>query len=95
MTRHNPDALSQILARLESLTPLIALHRDALDRERRLPPTLMAALAEAGLFRLWIPRKLGGCELSPLDFATVVEAAARGLDRVPPRRERGAIPLRE
>ncbi|WGR91548.1 hypothetical protein MTX20_24390 [Bradyrhizobium sp. ISRA435] len=33
-------------------------------------------LAEAGLFRLYLPRSLGGPEFSPLDFMTIVEAAS-------------------
>jgi alkylation response protein AidB-like acyl-CoA dehydrogenase len=32
---------------------------------------------KAGLFRLLLPRRLGGPELSPADFTMVVEAAAR------------------
>src|SRR4030095_4172288 len=35
------------------------------------------ALAEAGLFRLYTPRTLGGFEVDPLTFYRVVEALAR------------------
>jgi hypothetical protein len=31
------------------------------------------ALAEAGLFRLWLPSAMGGPELSPAEFMQVVE----------------------
>jgi alkylation response protein AidB-like acyl-CoA dehydrogenase len=34
------------------------------------------ALAEAGLFRLWLPVAMGGPELPPLEFLRVVEAAS-------------------
>jgi alkylation response protein AidB-like acyl-CoA dehydrogenase len=70
----NPTAT--MLDRLRALAPLVAEHRDAIERDGRLPPALFAALAEAGLFRLWLPSALGGAELSPLDFLDVVEAAA-------------------
>jgi indole-3-acetate monooxygenase len=61
---------------LRGLAPLVAEHRATFDRDRRLPDVVFNALADAGLFRLWLPRALGGPELSPLDFMQVVEAAA-------------------
>ncbi len=65
-----------LVATVQRLAPLIAEHREAIDRERRLPQPLFAALAEAGLFRLWLPRAIGGPQLSPVEFMEVVEAAA-------------------
>jgi alkylation response protein AidB-like acyl-CoA dehydrogenase len=64
------------VAALTAMAPLIAAHREAFDRERRMPDAVFAALADAGLFRLWLPKALGGPELSPLEFMTVVEAAS-------------------
>src|SRR3954469_4620786 len=58
------------------LAPVIAEHRAAFDSERRLPDAVFNALADAGLFRLWLPKALGGPELSPDDFMTVVETAS-------------------
>lgn len=40
-----------------------------------MPDPVFEALADAGLFRLWLPKGLRGPELSPLEFMTVVEAA--------------------
>jgi indole-3-acetate monooxygenase len=70
------DRITNFLERLHDLKPLIAARRDAFDRDRRLPDDVFAALADAGLFRLWLPRSLGGTELSPHEFMDVVEAAA-------------------
>lgn len=64
------------LARVTALAPVVATHRAALEQERRLPDALYDAIAQAGLLRLWLPRALGGPELSPHDFMDVVEAAA-------------------
>ena len=61
---------------LRGLAPLVAEHQAAMDRERRLPDVVFDALADAGLFRLWLPRSLGGPELDPFEFMEVVEAAA-------------------
>jgi alkylation response protein AidB-like acyl-CoA dehydrogenase len=66
----------EYLKSIEALAPLVASHRDSFDQERRLPDCIFNALADAGLFRLWLPEALGGPQLSPFDFMTVVEAAA-------------------
>jgi indole-3-acetate monooxygenase len=73
---NEPDRASRILETVHSLGPLLTAQRDDFDRERRLPGPAFAALAEAGLFRLWLPQALGGPELSPFDFMRVVEAAS-------------------
>ena len=65
-----------IIARVRALAPLVDQHRASFDTERRLPEPLFDAIAEAGLFKLWLPRIFGGLELTPLDFVDVVEAAA-------------------
>ncbi|QPF82564.1 acyl-CoA dehydrogenase family protein [Bradyrhizobium genosp. L] len=64
------------LAALDRLAPLIAEQRPQFDRDRRLSDPVFQALAEAGMFRLYLPKALGGPEFSPLDFMTIVEAAA-------------------
>lgn len=68
--------VSDYLEAIERLAPLIAGHRAAFDSERRLPDAVFNALADAGLFRLWLPEALGGPQLSPGDFMTVVEAVS-------------------
>jgi alkylation response protein AidB-like acyl-CoA dehydrogenase len=70
------DPARRMIEALQALTPLIAGRRGEFDSERRLPDAIFAALAEAGLFRLWLPQALGGLELSPVDFMRVVEAAS-------------------
>jgi alkylation response protein AidB-like acyl-CoA dehydrogenase len=61
---------------IERLASLVAEHRAAFDQDRRLPDVVFRALADAGLFRLWLPAALGGPELSPVEFMSVVEAAS-------------------
>src|SRR6266567_865085 len=71
-----PDRLSGMLEAIRRLAPLIAAARDDFDRSRRLPDAVFRALAEAGLFRLWLPSALDGPELSPVEFMQVVETAS-------------------
>jgi alkylation response protein AidB-like acyl-CoA dehydrogenase len=65
------------LERAHRLAPLIADSLDEIERGRRLPPPLVAALHEAGMFRLLLPRGLGGVELDPPTFVRVTESLAR------------------
>ena len=69
-------ALSDLLGALGDIAPLVHERRDAFDKLRRLPDDVFAAMADAGLFRLWLPRAVGGPELSPVEFMQVVEAAS-------------------
>ena len=50
---------------------------DRIDDERRLPPDLAADMADKGLFRLLVPRSLGGHELDFLDYLAIVDVFAR------------------
>jgi len=68
--------VSEYLAAIEQLAPLVRQQRHAFDEQRRIPDQVFGVLAKAGLFRLYLPKTLGGPELSPFDFMTVVEAAS-------------------
>jgi alkylation response protein AidB-like acyl-CoA dehydrogenase len=70
------SGVSEYLAAVHRLAPLIREQRSSFDRERRIPEAVFAALADAGLFRLYLPKTLGGPELSPFDFMRIVEAAS-------------------
>ena len=76
MLARTPDGIAHYLGALEQLAPLVAQHRATFDQDRRLPHVVCNALADAGLFRLWLPEALGGPELSAHEFMTVVEAAS-------------------
>lgn len=61
---------------LRQLSDAVAQQRSDFDTAGQLPDDLFRKLAAIGLFRLWLPRALGGAELSALDFMDVVEEAA-------------------
>ncbi|MGE0859180.1 MAG: acyl-CoA dehydrogenase family protein [Gammaproteobacteria bacterium] len=69
--------LEQHLASVARLAPLIAEHAADAERERRLPQPIVRAMTEAGLFRLYVPHSLGGSQLSPLEFAEILESLSR------------------
>src|SRR5579871_1317321 len=60
-----------------ALAPLIRAHADEIERERRLPPVVVQAMAEADLFRMLVPAYLGGPETDLPTFARAVEEIAR------------------
>ena len=68
-TANPPD----IVAAAQALRPQIAAARDEIEESRRLPPALIAAMDQAGLFRIYVPRSLGGPETDPLTAFRAVE----------------------
>ena len=64
-------------ARVRELMPLMEASAGDIERGRELPPDLVDALIEAGLFRLLLPRSLGGAELLPAQYVPIVEDIAK------------------
>lgn len=65
------------LSRARELAPLITASAGEGERLRRLPDALVAALLDAGLYRLLLPRALEGAELDPATFVRVLEEVSR------------------
>jgi len=59
------------------LAPDIRARAAEIERERTLPPDLAERLAQAGLFRSLLPRRLGGLELAPAEALASMETIAR------------------
>jgi alkylation response protein AidB-like acyl-CoA dehydrogenase len=58
------------------LTEQIRAASDEIERGRRLPPGIAAAMTDAGVFGMAMPRAWGGPELDPLTQFRVIEALA-------------------
>ncbi|HEV2301903.1 MAG TPA: acyl-CoA dehydrogenase family protein [Stellaceae bacterium] len=71
-----PDG-RELLGRARALGPALAAAAEEIERRRELPEPIVAALAEAGLFHLLLPRSLGGAELPPDEYVPVVEEIAK------------------
>jgi alkylation response protein AidB-like acyl-CoA dehydrogenase len=66
----------ELLAAARALGPEIREHAAEGESGRRLARPVTAALAAAGLFRMYTPKSLGGLEVDPLTCARVVEEVA-------------------
>jgi indole-3-acetate monooxygenase len=62
-----------VVAAARRLVPQIVATREEAERLRQVPPALSDALAAAGLYQMFLPRSLGGLELSPLTVFEAVE----------------------
>ena len=69
-------AAASIVDSIRSLAPIIREHVDSIDQERCLPKPVVRGLVDAGVFRLLMPRSLGGDEVEPLMACRVFEEAA-------------------
>jgi alkylation response protein AidB-like acyl-CoA dehydrogenase len=72
------QAASDPIARARKLTPLLAAAAPRIDAARELPPDVLDAMHAEGMFRLLVPRALGGSELDPATYIQCVEAIAAG-----------------
>jgi indole-3-acetate monooxygenase len=70
-------ASSSFLEAATALAPQIRSCAEEIEQSRRLPMPLVEAITQAGLFRLWIPRSLGGEETDPMTLVRVVEEISR------------------
>jgi alkylation response protein AidB-like acyl-CoA dehydrogenase len=60
-----------------ALAPLIRATAEQADATRRFPDEVIAAMAEARVFREMVPRTAGGDEIDPITALNVVEAISR------------------
>lgn len=65
-----------LLDAARALVPRVRACADENERERQLPQSLADALAAAGLFKLTVPRALGGAEAHPETVVRVIETLA-------------------
>ena len=66
-----------LVARAEAAARLIRPQADAIERNRRLPPEAVAALVDAGIFKLLVPARYGGAETTVATAVAAIEAIAR------------------
>ena len=79
MTTTHPDqraSTTSLVSDAHALAPLLRHHAPEAELNRRISPAVLAALKEAGLFRMLLPQSLGGLEVDPVTCSRVVEEIA-------------------
>jgi alkylation response protein AidB-like acyl-CoA dehydrogenase len=64
------------VARAKKVAPIIAAAADRIEQEKRVPDDVMSAMHDAQLFRMLLPRTLGGGEVTPRGFMDVMSIIA-------------------
>jgi alkylation response protein AidB-like acyl-CoA dehydrogenase len=78
--QHQPESVNapgDCIARARQVGPLLESCAARTEAERQVASDAMAALHEARLFRMLIPRSCGGFELKPTDYVQVIEEIAK------------------
>ena len=65
------------LRRAQELGPELEAAAEEIEWRRDLPEAIVESLIERGLFRLLLPRTLGGAELPPAAYIAVIEEVAK------------------
>lgn len=73
-----PEAETEHVAAARRLIPLLRAAGPRIDEIRELPADVLDAMHAAHMFRLLVPRSVGGLELPPADYIPCVEAIASG-----------------
>jgi len=68
---------TEYLRRAQELGPELDAAAEEIEQRRELPEAIIEALVERGLFRLLLPRTLGGAELRPAAYVSVIEEVAK------------------
>lgn len=66
-----------LLAAVQVLTPRLRAASDEIEAARSLSEPLVQAMVDAGFYRMYLPRSLGGGEVDPLTYFDVIEALAQ------------------
>jgi indole-3-acetate monooxygenase len=73
-----PMSAEEIISRAGALVPTLRERAEEIERARRLPPDVVEALRETGVFRMATPRSWDGPELNSIDQTRVIEVLATG-----------------
>ena len=69
---------AELVARARELRPLLREHAAKSDSDRRVATECIEALGEAGLFKIAVPRRYGGYEITLRAMLDVSAAVAEG-----------------
>ena len=66
------------LGRADEIVPMLKAEGDEIERRRELPDEIVDAMVARGIFKMLLPKSIGGHELDPLTYTAVLERLASG-----------------
>jgi indole-3-acetate monooxygenase len=66
------------IERARELVPMLLAAGDECEKHRQVPEHIVAAMIERGIFKMLLPKSIGGAELDPLTYTAVLEILASG-----------------
>jgi alkylation response protein AidB-like acyl-CoA dehydrogenase len=76
--RSGNEVAEAYLARAHELKPMLAAAGDKTEAAREVAPEVVDAMVQSGIFKMLLPRSIGGAELDPLTYTAVLEILAQG-----------------
>jgi indole-3-acetate monooxygenase len=77
MPPSNEPLVEQLLQQLDATTSTLRAHASEADRLTQLPEAVVHELRTLGLFKLWVPQRYAGAELTLPETLRIYEAAGR------------------
>ncbi len=77
MDQHVSERARAYFEKIEQLAPIIREHADRAERDAQMPREVIDAFHDAGLFRILLPRQMGGGELTIPDTLRLCEEVSR------------------
>ena len=71
------------IERARELKPMLEADADECEKHRQVTERCVDAMIERGIFKMLLPKSIGGGELDPLTYTAVLEILAQG-DGSPP-----------
>ncbi len=75
--RGDDKVMPDYLARAREIVPMLREQGDEIERRRELPDEIVEAMVERGIFKMLLPRSIGGGEIDPLTYTAVLETLAQ------------------
>ena len=75
--RPDRDTAAELIAAAEAFVPHVRAAREECERLRHVPPAMAEAMARAQFLQMYMPKALGGPQVSPLTAYRVVETISR------------------
>ncbi len=75
---HSAFGREQLLRKAEAMIPVVAERAEQASRDRTVPIQTVNEIKDAGFFRAFQPKRLGGLELDPNTYFDIVTLVGQG-----------------